>query len=497
MAGLAYLLLAHISLYLVYPFGSIATIWPPSGLALGLVLVSKPGRRGKLLLSLLAANLVANFISGNSLAISLGFAVANSFETLLCALLLNWQFSLSIPLNQIILGIFQVLTVSLGLAIAAGVGAGFAALALHANFWNAWLTWWIADGVGIMVITPFVLAWAGFSFSSKDWKSARTIERIGVSVLLLGTSAIEFLTPNTPFAFSELVFPLLAILLILAAVRFSWRYITLIFLPLSAMVIWGTVQGLGSFFEHGIEPHISILTAQIFLGIVASGLYLLNKGVKDLVQTGAYLRSEIAHGLSAEARLLSANRKLRQDMQEIVDLNDNLRFQAIRDPLTGLYNRRYLTETMDREIAKAQRGNRPLSVLMLDIDHFKKINDTFGHAAGDEVLLRLGQLLAASVREGDIVCRYGGEEFVVVMLDAGAEDAQARGETLCHSISKMHIPLGVAAIGNVELSITCSVGMAVLPAHGGSWEMAIDSADAAMYRAKRGGRNRVVSAGFD
>ena len=173
-----------------------------------------------------------------------------------------------------------------------------------------------------------------------------------------------------------------------------------------------------------------------------------------------------------------------------IRLREALRTQSIKDPLTGLYNRRYLTEMMEREIRRAVRAEQPLGVLILDLDHFKKFNDTYGHDAGDTVLRETASFLSKSIRVEDIVCRFGGEEFVVILPTADLAAAHARAERIR---SKLHL-LTVLHQGQSVGTITVSVGVAALPMHGTSPKELLDAADAALYRAKREGRDRVVDA---
>ena len=164
-----------------------------------------------------------------------------------------------------------------------------------------------------------------------------------------------------------------------------------------------------------------------------------------------------------------------------------LREQAVRDPLTGLFNRQYLDETLMREIRRDRRRRAPFSLVMLDIDHFKVFNDTYGHAAGDEVLKELGKLLRDTVRASDIACRYGGEEFVVVLLDADLAAALPTVERICLDIKqKQCIYRGQELPG-----ITVSAGLAQYPMHGTSAEELLRAADEAMYAAKNAGRDRI------
>ena len=173
-----------------------------------------------------------------------------------------------------------------------------------------------------------------------------------------------------------------------------------------------------------------------------------------------------------------------------IKLREALRTQSIRDALTGLYNRRYLEETLDREVRRAARGAQSLGLLMIDLDHFKKFNDTYGHDAGDAILRETGQFLAKGIRAEDFVCRFGGEEFVVILPTGSVEVAQARGERLRAKMREMNITHQGRSLGMV----TISVGVAAFPQHGTSPKELMAAADAALYEAKRRGRDQVVVA---
>jgi len=173
-----------------------------------------------------------------------------------------------------------------------------------------------------------------------------------------------------------------------------------------------------------------------------------------------------------------------------IRLREALRTQSIRDALTGLYNRRYLEETLDREMRRAARSVQSLGILMIDLDHFKKFNDTYGHDAGDAVLRETAQLLAKGIRAEDFVCRFGGEEFVVILPTADQGVSQARGERLRSKMRELNVMHQGSTLG----MITISVGVAAFPQHGTSPKELMAAADAALYEAKRGGRDRVVLA---
>jgi diguanylate cyclase (GGDEF)-like protein/PAS domain S-box-containing protein len=168
-------------------------------------------------------------------------------------------------------------------------------------------------------------------------------------------------------------------------------------------------------------------------------------------------------------------------------LRESLRTQSIRDPLTGLFNRRYMEESLDREFRRAERRGAPVGVIMLDIDRFTHFNNTFGHQAGDTLLHALGELLRTRVRAEDIACRYGGEEFVLIMPEASQEITAERAEVLRKEARELRVQQHGQSLG----AVTVSFGVAAFPQHGPSAEAVIRAADLALYRAKSEGRDRV------
>lgn len=169
-------------------------------------------------------------------------------------------------------------------------------------------------------------------------------------------------------------------------------------------------------------------------------------------------------------------------------LQEQLRLESIRDPLTGLFNRRYLQETLNQEFAKARRNQNSLCIIMIDIDHFKGFNDTFGHEAGDFVLKIIAQYLQENVRASDIACRYGGEEMTLILPETSLEIAIARAEFLCRGIRELKLRHQNRDLGQ----ITASFGVACFPQHAQTPDDLIKLADNALYGAKELGRDRVI-----
>jgi diguanylate cyclase (GGDEF)-like protein len=173
-----------------------------------------------------------------------------------------------------------------------------------------------------------------------------------------------------------------------------------------------------------------------------------------------------------------------------LNLRESLRVQAVRDPLTGLYNRRYMQEFLDRELHLARRKRRPLAVMMLDLDHFKRYNDNFGHAAGDQALAELGETLLRCVRAEDVVCRYGGEEFALILPECSLRQATLRAEEICQRLRQPCTPPSPQA----TCALTVSIGVAAFEETTDRVDLLLKFADDALYQAKRAGRDRVVAA---
>lgn len=172
-------------------------------------------------------------------------------------------------------------------------------------------------------------------------------------------------------------------------------------------------------------------------------------------------------------------------------LRDALREMALRDGLTGLYNRRYLEDVLNRELHRAERNGKPVSVVMIDIDHFKRFNDKFGHDAGDFVLSAIARVISNAIRPSDMACRYGGEELAIVLPEADLESTRERIEQLRLAIRNSNL----THLGQILPSPTASFGLAVYPTHGTKPADLLKAADQALYRAKQNGRDRVCAAG--
>jgi diguanylate cyclase (GGDEF)-like protein/PAS domain S-box-containing protein len=185
-----------------------------------------------------------------------------------------------------------------------------------------------------------------------------------------------------------------------------------------------------------------------------------------------------------ERKLMEA--ELQRANEAFQELHATLVEQATRDSLTGLYNRRYFNETIEHEFARAKRDSYPVCVMIMDIDLFKQINDSYGHALGDEALKVLSSLINVNIRAGDIAYRYGGDEFVVVLPGAGIEIATRRADMISKAFNASTIHVSIETV-----AATISVGISMFPEHGKNGNEILRCADSALYQAKQSGRNRV------
>ena len=239
---------------------------------------------------------------------------------------------------------------------------------------------------------------------------------------------------------------------------------------------------------YSVYPHISKLYCphihntpslpSLCIPMIAKGetIGVLHLQFNDAVEISKSVQN-LAETVTQNLALSFANLKLQQE----------LRYQSLHDPLTGLYNRRYLEESLRKEIDRARRKQHFVSIMMLDVDHFKRFNDVYGHKAGDLVLNKVGTYLMSAIREYDIACRYGGEEMIVVMPEASIEDAVSRADTIRTDIKAMKLKYDSKLLEPV----TVSVGISCFPNNGIDSEKLISAADKALYQAKEDGRDCV------
>jgi diguanylate cyclase (GGDEF)-like protein len=239
---------------------------------------------------------------------------------------------------------------------------------------------------------------------------------------------------------------------------------------------------------------ISLATLFLLVGVWFGAEWFMLRKFRALLRAAERMRSGdlnartgIRHGEEELSQLAHAF----DDMADALQQREQaLQEQAISDPLTGLYNRRYLSEFLPRELARSGRNTTPVAVILIDLDHFKRVNDSFGHEAGDIVLTAVANLLKSNVRGSDIACRYGGEEFALILPETGADSAARRADDIRLAIGALHLSHAGKSLGK----ITASFGLALFPDHAHDTDDLLRAADVALYAAKGAGRNRVIVA---
>lgn len=256
----------------------------------------------------------------------------------------------------------------------------------------------------------------------------------------------------------------------------------------------GNCMNLIVFYGYSGVPRLAACMGGGIVLVLLTGQFELHTATDGLTTLACMLSLTlflIAFAHDGYARAMAQHRsheQLRQQFEEIRSLQTQLQDQAVRDPLTGLFNRRHLDAVLAPELARCRAARASLSLLMIDIDHFKHINDTRGHAAGDAMLQTLAQLLLRHVRPQDVACRHGGEEFLLMLTDTPLAVARGRAEAIRQAFAATQV-----RFGDRILSATLSCGVASFPQHGQEPLVLIECADHALYTAKLEGRNCVVA----
>ncbi len=427
-------------------------VWLPSGISVAALLLF--GYR--LWPGILLGAFLANLFNGAPFLVAVGIGIGNTLEALVGTYLLKCNgfrssldhlrdvlvlVLLAVPLSAIISATFGVSSLVLGKVIA------------FSSYYLTWRAWWIGDMISILILTPLLLTWSTWPHAKV---SGKRLAEIGIlTVFVLAVGLIVFLGPlytgQRNYSLTYLVFPSL----ILAALRFGPRGAISAICAFSILAIVGTIQGVASFSPGGLSE--SLLSLQIFVGIIAVTALIL-------------------------AAVMAERSELEQHKQE------RILALATTDPVTSLPNHRALLAQLDQELERAQRYDRACSLLFLDLDHFKALNDGYGHAVGDVVLCEFAELVRAQLRGMDTVGRWGGEDFVVILPEVQVEDALHVAEAVQTTVAAHTFRVG----GGIHL--TCSIGLASYPVHAQEREKLLSAADQTMYAAKRFGRNQVLVA---
>lgn len=467
VSAFAYYLAVQIGLVFVVQPEGLAAVWPASGVALAILLLSPIEMRTALLGTIFVVNTGSNLLAGNTMPVSLGFALGNTLEPALGAWILTRAFGKSFDFTRLshLFGLLGVATIAN--ALTAMVGALTPTIAFGGSYWNVWLVWWLPNGLGILLLTPLILVWTIHRVKPGAFTIPRFIEGLFIGlgllfiVLVLPSINEDKSSPALILAGVYIVFPLLT----WAATRFELHGATTMLVLLNFSTLGSAANHMGVFTIVGDSKTAQLLSAQLYVGVLSVTTLAMAVIVWERKQLGLALSQ--------------TNNELRVQVEKGAELHQALREQALRDPLTGLYNRRYLFDMLQQEFSRAKREEYPVSLVLMDMDRFKHINDTCGHDAGDAVLKAVSAILLEAVRFEDIVCRYGGDEFLVVLHNTTTEHAQERVGQWLAKIK--NTPLDHA--GTI-LHMSASAGIATYPEHGQNPEQIIKQADLALLNTK-------------
>lgn len=429
-----YFVAGKLGLRLAFAHPNATAVWPPTGLALAAFLIL--GYR--IWPAIFVSAFLVNLTTAGSVASSIGIGIGNTLEGFIGAFLVNrfaggrdvlnhtenlFRFTVVAVLSTTVSATFGVTSLSL---------AGFAN---WADFRSIWLTWWQGDLAGDLVVTPVLLTWG--VRPQVEWRREKLTEIAVLFACLLLVGGVVFGglfpsgTKNYPLEFLYIPFMLWAVF------RFGQRETAVALLLLSGSATWGTLRGFGPFAREA--PNESLLLLQAYMGVASVTLLTLCAVVSE--------------------------------RQEVLE---QLRRLSVSDPLTGIANYRQLIEQLQKEIERSQRSGRSFSLLFLDLDGFKTINDRHGHLVGNRALCRVAEVLRISCRTIDTPARFGGDEFALVLPETEEAAAWQVGRRVAELLAR----------DSERPSISVSLGVALYPKNGETAEGLLGAADRSLYDMK-------------
>jgi diguanylate cyclase (GGDEF)-like protein len=423
-----------LGLRLAFVNASASAVWPCTGIAIAALLIL--GYR--VWPAIFAGAFLVNITTAGSITTSAAIAGGNALEAVTAAYLVN-RYADGRRVFERSHNIFKfALFAAFAASTSATIGTtilSVGGLASWPRYSSIWSTWWLGDVVGAVMVTPFLVLW--IENPRLEWTRRQVIELFflfaglfTVAWIIFG-DGLHFVVSNYPFEY--LCFPFL----VWAAFRFGRRKAATAIVALAVVATWGTFHGFGPFVRNSLNT--SLLLLQSFMAITTL--------------TSLVLAAESTEHRRAE---------------------EHVRHLADSDPLTGLANYRRLVDALDSEIKRYNRSKIPFAILLLDMDHLKKINDTHGHLVGSRALCRLADVLRLHCREIDIAARYGGDEFVLVLPEASANAALHVAQRISERLRN----------DGLEPPLSVSIGLANYPVDGATLEELLSAADRALYANK-------------
>lgn len=483
VVGLLYYLGAWIGVHYAALESGIVVLWPPNAVLLAALLSQPRSRWWSLFIVVMAAEVAAD-ISVFSLFHALLFGTINIAECVLAASLIRWFLDRNLDWSEpkdLSLFLITVFFIASPLAALGGASIYFFLLERDTPFLTLWRLWWVGDATGLIILTPFL----HMIFSSGLLKQAVN-SNWRVRLELVAAWIISLLVCYLIFVFdlaSEDYLALSPLAVVVAPTWVAVRFGPFAGYPLATAVVMfvalASASGVGPFVGEQ-QDHSALLTQEFI--IIFNVLLLF---VAAFVDQNHRKSGELKKALVKVQHLnQELEERVQQRTQELFDANQQLQTLALTDELTGIPNRRRMRVLGEEEARRSERSGRPFSVMLMDIDHFKQVNDRHGHAVGDECLKAFVRAISPSLRSIDRFGRWGGEEFMIVVPDSDHVDLLRLSEKVLECTRDI-----VVDVDDQKVGITVSIGVAEW--HHATFDKLVSEADDALYRAKAKGRDRV------